>query len=140
MQISALSRALRINVKVAYLDGRGNDEKVDFVELKNVEEGYNGMKEVVLLYRCVLRISEHFQADVVLDLVTMILWSTGSQMIELIFSFPFFPLIIPLNDVSSRGLVKLNSCGVFPELTRYVTCDIHPQISWQFTHLVLKAI
>lgn len=94
MQISALSRALRINVKVAYLDGRGNDEKVDFVELKNVEEGYNGMKEVVLLYRCVLRISEHFQADVVLDLVTMILWSTGSQMIELIFSFPFFPLII----------------------------------------------
>ena len=58
VQISALSRALRINVKVAYLDGRGNDEKVDFVELKNVEEGYNGMKEVVLLYRCVFRGSE----------------------------------------------------------------------------------
>lgn len=53
MQISALSRALRINVKVAYLDGRGDGEKVDFVELKNVEEGYNGMNEVVLLYRCV---------------------------------------------------------------------------------------
>ncbi|KAF8591761.1 cysteine proteinase [Ramaria rubella] len=51
VQISALSRALRINVKVAYLDGRGNDEKVDFVELQNVEEGYNGMQDVVLLYR-----------------------------------------------------------------------------------------
>jgi ubiquitin thioesterase protein OTUB1 len=51
VQISALSRALRINVKVAYLDGRGDDEKVDFVELNNVEEGYNGMNEVVLLYR-----------------------------------------------------------------------------------------
>ena len=54
VQISALSRALRINVKVAYLDGRGEDEKVDFVELQNVEEGYNGMRDVVLLYRCVL--------------------------------------------------------------------------------------
>jgi len=52
--MSALSRALRINIKVAYLDGRGEDDKVDFVELSNVEDGYNGMKEVVLLYRFVL--------------------------------------------------------------------------------------
>ena len=57
VQISALSRALRINVKVAYLDGRGDAEKVDFVELQNVEEGYNGMRDVVLLYRYVLPIS-----------------------------------------------------------------------------------
>ncbi|KAF8519335.1 cysteine proteinase [Hysterangium stoloniferum] len=51
VQISALSRALNVNVKVAYLDGRGNGEKVDFVELKHVEDGHNGMHDVVLLYR-----------------------------------------------------------------------------------------
>ncbi|GJJ09272.1 hypothetical protein Clacol_003494 [Clathrus columnatus] len=51
VQMAALSKALGINIRVAYLDGRGNDQKVDFVELKNVEDGYNGMKEVVLLYR-----------------------------------------------------------------------------------------
>lgn len=49
--MAALSKALGVNMSVAYLDGRGDDEKVDFVEFKNVEEGYNGMKEVVLLYR-----------------------------------------------------------------------------------------
>jgi len=51
VQISALSRALKINIKVAYLDGRGDGDKVDFVELSNIEDGYNGMKEVCLLYR-----------------------------------------------------------------------------------------
>lgn len=49
--MDALSKALGINISVAYLDGRGDGDKVDFVELKNVEDGYNGMKEVVLLYR-----------------------------------------------------------------------------------------
>lgn len=51
--MSALTRALKVNLRVAYLSGRGDEEKVDFVEMNNVPEGQNGMKEVVLLYRCV---------------------------------------------------------------------------------------
>jgi len=51
VQMSALTRALKVNLRVAYLSGRGDEEKVDFVEMNNVPEGQNGMKEVVLLYR-----------------------------------------------------------------------------------------
>jgi len=49
VQVTALARALKVNIKVAYLDGRGNSEKVDFVEFHNNED--TGTTDVVLLYR-----------------------------------------------------------------------------------------
>jgi ubiquitin thioesterase protein OTUB1 len=48
--MTALSRALKINVKVAYLDGRSSDGKVDFVEFNHADPGVEPM---TLLYRCV---------------------------------------------------------------------------------------
>jgi ubiquitin thioesterase protein OTUB1 len=51
VQITALARALRLNVSVAYLDGHADD--VDFVDFANAE----GERPLVLLYRwaCPLR-------------------------------------------------------------------------------------
>jgi ubiquitin thioesterase protein OTUB1 len=46
VQITALARALRLNVSVAYLDGHADD--VDFVDFANAE----GERPLVLLYRC----------------------------------------------------------------------------------------
>lgn len=54
VQITALSRALKVNISVAYLDGRvyGSEEgKVDFVEFQNTDEP--GVDPVILLYRYV---------------------------------------------------------------------------------------
>lgn len=52
VQMTALSRALKVNVSVAYLDGHvhGEEGKVDFVEFKNVEDPV--IEPVTLLYRC----------------------------------------------------------------------------------------
>jgi ubiquitin thioesterase protein OTUB1 len=33
--VTAISRALRLNVKIAYLDGRSNDGRVEFVTFNN---------------------------------------------------------------------------------------------------------
>lgn len=50
--MTALTRALQIDVNVAYLDGRGGiDGRVDFVEFKS--GGDKGTVPLILLYRCV---------------------------------------------------------------------------------------
>ncbi|CCM04139.1 uncharacterized protein FIBRA_06301 [Fibroporia radiculosa] len=49
VQITALSRALKVNINVAYLDGRSEEGKVDFVDFQNVDEP--GTEPVILLYR-----------------------------------------------------------------------------------------
>lgn len=45
--MTALSRALHINVKIAYLDGRGTDGKVDFVDFESTDD----TDPLQLLYR-----------------------------------------------------------------------------------------
>jgi len=47
VQITALSRALQISVKIAYLDGRGTNGKVDFVDFDSAAGG----DPLQLLYR-----------------------------------------------------------------------------------------
>jgi len=47
VQMTALSRALKIGVKIAYLDGRGTDGKVDFVDFDSTDSG----DPLQLLYR-----------------------------------------------------------------------------------------
>ncbi|KAH9837790.1 cysteine proteinase [Rhodofomes roseus] len=51
VQMTALSRVLKVNISVAYLDGhvRGEEGKVDFVEFNNVEDSV--IDSVTLLYR-----------------------------------------------------------------------------------------
>ena len=53
VQITALTRALKVNIKVAYLDGHlhGQEGNVSFVDFTNVEE--STIDPVILLYRCV---------------------------------------------------------------------------------------
>jgi len=52
VQIQAITTLLRLNIKVAYLDGRGGDG-VDFVNFFNgVGKDESGIRELVLLYRC----------------------------------------------------------------------------------------
>jgi ubiquitin thioesterase protein OTUB1 len=51
VQITALSRAMKINVKVAYLDGHDSSGHVDFVEFKNADADAIGAEPLVLLYR-----------------------------------------------------------------------------------------
>lgn len=51
VQITALCRVLRLNVNVAYLDGRGDTGTVEFVEFQNEQ----AVKEpITLLYRFAL--------------------------------------------------------------------------------------
>jgi len=50
VQVAALSRALELNVKVAYLDGRSTDGAIDFVPFNNTED-HKTIEDVVLLYR-----------------------------------------------------------------------------------------
>ena len=50
MQMTALCRELKLNLDVAYLDGRLADT-VDFVQFR---EGPESEKPLTLLYRCVL--------------------------------------------------------------------------------------
>jgi ubiquitin thioesterase protein OTUB1 len=49
VQITALSRALKININIAYLDGRGTEGRVDFVEFRNAVE--SKAEPLILLYR-----------------------------------------------------------------------------------------
>ncbi|KZV89468.1 cysteine proteinase [Exidia glandulosa HHB12029] len=55
VQITALARALKVNVRIAYLDGRGSGDAVEFVEFQNridgLESDSSGSNAVVLLYR-----------------------------------------------------------------------------------------
>lgn len=47
--MTALCRALQININVAYLDGRGANGQVDFVEFRNATD--TGTAPLILLYR-----------------------------------------------------------------------------------------
>ena len=47
VQMTALSRALHVNVRIAYLDGRGTNGKVDFVDFESTD----GTDPLQLLYR-----------------------------------------------------------------------------------------
>jgi len=49
VQMMALSRALQIDIDIAYLDGRGANGVVNFVEFRNATD--TGTKPIVLLYR-----------------------------------------------------------------------------------------
>jgi hypothetical protein len=49
VQITALSRALQINVDIAYIDGRNVDGDVNFVELRHASDP--GANPITLLYR-----------------------------------------------------------------------------------------
>lgn len=49
VQITALARALKVNVSVAYLDGHA--DIVDFVDFTNVAPDVIGSHPLVLLYR-----------------------------------------------------------------------------------------
>lgn len=75
-QITALSRALKVNINVAYLDGhsQSNGGKVDFVEFQNTDEA--GVEPMILLYRCVSCSCCFSQTmrTFVLDLGIMIFW------------------------------------------------------------------
>lgn len=52
--MQALSAVLHLNVKVAYLDGRGAGDEVDFVDFENgAGKDVNGIRDLVLLYRYV---------------------------------------------------------------------------------------
>ena len=51
VQITALSRALQININIAYLDGRGANGVVDFVEFRNDKD--TTTSPLILLYRYV---------------------------------------------------------------------------------------
>ncbi|KAK7440041.1 hypothetical protein VKT23_017292 [Stygiomarasmius scandens] len=49
VQMTALSRALHVDIDVAYLDGRSNDGQVEFVQFR--QEQQTGEKPISLLYR-----------------------------------------------------------------------------------------
>jgi len=51
VQMTALSLALKINVSVAYLDGRSPSGKVEFVEFHHAESQGDGVEPITLLYR-----------------------------------------------------------------------------------------
>ena len=51
VQMTALTRALKINVNVAYLDGRSPTGKVDFVEFRDPDSQLEGSSPITLLYR-----------------------------------------------------------------------------------------
>lgn len=63
VQMTALSQALQINVNVAYLDGRGANGQVDFVELHNATD--TGTVPLILLYRCVHLCSVSYMTDII---------------------------------------------------------------------------
>lgn len=51
VQMTALSKALHVNLNVAYLDGRNSTGVVDFVEFENGDNSSESVKPIVLLYR-----------------------------------------------------------------------------------------
>lgn len=51
VQMTALTRALKMNVNVAYLDGRSPTGKVDFVEFRDPDSQLENDSPITLLYR-----------------------------------------------------------------------------------------
>jgi hypothetical protein len=51
VQMAALTRALKMNVNVAYLDGRSPTGKVDFVEFRDPDSQLENSSLITLLYR-----------------------------------------------------------------------------------------
>jgi len=51
VQMAALTRALKTNVNVAYLDGRSPTGKVDFVEFRDPDSQLENSSPITLLYR-----------------------------------------------------------------------------------------
>lgn len=51
VQMTALTRALKLNLNVAYLDGRSPTGKVDFVEFRDPEVQLENGSPITLLYR-----------------------------------------------------------------------------------------
>ena len=49
--MTALTRALKMNVNVAYLDGRSPTGKVDFVEFRDPDAQLENSSPITLLYR-----------------------------------------------------------------------------------------
>lgn len=49
MQVTAISRALKVNVRIAYLDGRSDDGRVEFVTFNNAVN--DNEVPLTLLYR-----------------------------------------------------------------------------------------
>lgn len=53
VQMTALTRALKMDVNVAYLDGRSPNGKVDFVEFRDPDSQLENSTPITLLYRWV---------------------------------------------------------------------------------------
>jgi len=51
VQMTALTRALKTDVNVAYLDGRSPSGKVDFVEFRDPDSQLGNSSPITLLYR-----------------------------------------------------------------------------------------
>ncbi|KAF9784665.1 cysteine proteinase [Thelephora terrestris] len=51
VQMTALTRALKLNLNVAYLDGRSSTGKVDFVEFRDPDSQLENGSPITLLYR-----------------------------------------------------------------------------------------
>lgn len=51
VQMTALTRALKLNLNVAYLDGRSPTGKVDFVEFRDPDSQLENSSPITLLYR-----------------------------------------------------------------------------------------
>jgi len=51
VQMTALAAALKVNVNIAYLDGRSQNGKVDFVEFHHANSQNDGVEPIILLYR-----------------------------------------------------------------------------------------
>jgi len=51
VQMTTLTRALKINLNVAYLDGRSPTGKVDFVEFRDPDSQLENSSPITLLYR-----------------------------------------------------------------------------------------
>ena len=51
VQMTALTRALKMDVTVAYLDGRSQTGKVDFVEFRDPDSQLENSSPITLLYR-----------------------------------------------------------------------------------------
>jgi ubiquitin thioesterase protein OTUB1 len=49
--MTALTRALKMDVNVAYLDGRSPNGKVDFVEFRDPDSQRENRTPITLLYR-----------------------------------------------------------------------------------------
>jgi ubiquitin thioesterase protein OTUB1 len=57
--MTALALSLKINVSIAYLDGRSQNGKVDFVEFHHADSQGDGVEPIILLYRCADQLMVH---------------------------------------------------------------------------------